>query len=41
MKDGPIREGGDIYKETTEESSGSTKSLESNKDEDDDTVRLL
>ena len=41
MKDRFIREDSDIYRETTEESSGSTKALESDKDEDnDDTVRL-
>ena len=42
VKDRLMREkGSDIYKETTEESSRSTKSLESDKDEDDDdAVRL-
>ena len=41
VKDRVIREGCDIYKETTAESSESTKSLEGDKDEDDDddTVR--
>ena len=41
VKDRLMREGSDIYKETTEESSRSTKSLENDKDEDDDdAVRL-
>ena len=41
VKDRLIREGCDIYKETTAKSSESTKSLEGDKDEDDDdTVRL-
>ena len=36
VKDRFMREGSDTYKETTEESSGSTKPLESDKDGDDD-----
>ena len=34
VKDRLMREGGNTYKETTEESSGSTKLLESDKDND-------